>query len=187
MGNITQKELMKLLKYNKKSGVFTWVKNNRRAKKGMISRYLCRDGYIGIRVSGKRYKAHRLAWLYVEGYWPEHCIDHKNGDKQDNRWKNLRHVTMSCNMQNQKVRNNSKSGITGVCWKRKGCFWTSQIFIKGKAIHLGTYNSKLEAALARFTAESNCPLWSCNCRLELVEKIKAIWPDFNKVSRGNIT
>jgi len=76
---ITQAGLKELLNYNPETGDFAWVKSKKPA--GGISSY----GYRRIIIDGKEHKAHRLAWLYTHGVFPEDQIDHINGVRHDNR------------------------------------------------------------------------------------------------------
>jgi len=61
-----------------------------------------KDQYLETKIFDKLYKVHRLIWLWMTGEWPKFEIDHENGIRNDNRWKNLRDVTHRENMMNQK-------------------------------------------------------------------------------------
>lgn len=54
------------------------IKTGRKANVGDVAGCVDKDGYIQIRLKGKMYPAHRLAWLYVYGEWPQDEIDHIN-------------------------------------------------------------------------------------------------------------
>ena len=92
--------------------------------------------------------AHRVAWLLGTGAWPEHYIDHINGDPADNRLVNLRDVTHQVNMRNQKMRSTNKSGVTGVMWSPALQRWRADIYA-GRPYHLGYFDTIEEAAAAR--------------------------------------
>lgn len=81
-------------------------------------------GYVEITVDAKRYRAHRLAWLYMTGEWPKHMIDHINLDGTDNRWLNLRAATHSQNLANVDYKR-GVSGVRGV--HRQGKKWGAMI------------------------------------------------------------
>ena len=141
---ITQSELKELLNYNPDTGEFTWLKtNNRRIIIGSIagSNHL---GYIQIKLSGKLYKAHRLAWLYITGEWPQQFIDHINHNRADNKWDNLREASNAENVRNSIKRKNNKSKYKGVYWKQKNQKWSAQICINYKKIYLGLFDSQEE-------------------------------------------
>lgn len=72
-------------------------------------------------------------------------IDHIDGDKLNNQKKNLRIANQSINKQNSKQA--SLSGFKGVC-ESSGGRWTAAIRKDYKAISLGTYDTKEEAAHA---------------------------------------
>lgn len=96
-------------------------------------------GYIRVMADGQRYKAHRLAWLYVHGEWPAEDIDHRNGVRHDNRITNLRAVPRSVNNQNIRgpLGNNKSTGLLGV--HKRGSKWTAHIWAGEKLRHLGTF------------------------------------------------
>jgi hypothetical protein len=173
---LSQQQLKKHLTYNPETGDFIW---RLMARESGIAGSIDANGYQSIGLLGKYHKAHRLAFLYMEGYFPEHDVDHKNGIRNDNRWINLRHATRSCNMQNQRIRPDNKSYFPGVRWYSSKSKWRTNITINRKQIHLGYYTDLLEAALTRLTAEVQCSSWTCNHQNNLVKRILIAWPDFN--------
>lgn len=109
-------------------------------------RYSRRDISIGNKVM----TAHILIWFYMKGEWPVegYVIDHINRDATDNRWCNLRRVTLSENKKNNSMYSNNSSGITGV-FKRKDCDrWAATGRQNGKSKALGLFKTKEEAAAA---------------------------------------
>lgn len=111
MGKLTQERLKELLHYEPETGVFTWlVKPANWIKAGTVAGTIHARGYIYIKSNGKKYAAHRLAFLYMEGSFPEDQVDHINRERADNRWVNLRHADAYLNA-NNKTR---KVGITGL-------------------------------------------------------------------------
>lgn len=152
---ITQRELKRILKYDKETGIFYWKKSTgSRAIKGNAAGSQMKTGYIEMSVCGKRYTAHRLAFLYVLGYLPENDVDHINRIRIDNRWCNLREVSTSCNLRNCKINKNNKSGITGVYFHKINKKWVVQVPTENnKQKHIGTFCDLKEAARARYNAE----------------------------------
>ena len=99
---ITARELREILSYNPHNGVFRWkVRLSPRSNPGEQAGHINGRGYRTIKIRGKHYYAHRLAWLYHTGYFPNDEIDHINNDKLDNRLVNLREVTRWENQQNR--------------------------------------------------------------------------------------
>lgn len=110
--NLTQSELKLLLNYCPITGTFTWMKrSNSHVDAGSVAGTLRPDGYINIGVKGKRYQAHRLAFLYMLGEFPSYDVDHINKVKNDNAWINLRPATRSENMQNTSKKSNNTSAL----------------------------------------------------------------------------
>jgi hypothetical protein len=154
---ITQDELKQVLSYDSETGVLTRIRTGEKA--GSIDKY----GYLCIGVGKKVYKAHRLAWLYFYGTFPNGQIDHINQNKTDNRIENLRIVTNSENCQNIKQpRSDNKLKTKGVIIKSKKFY--AQIQVRGKKISLGYYHTIEEAAAVYQEAKS---------RLHLCDTIKA--------------
>lgn len=146
--------LHELLKYDSESGIFTWkVRTSKRVKKGQIAGTVKDDGYIRIRIDGTLYLAHRLAWLYHYGTFPENEIDHINRNKSDNRIGNLRDVDRVTNAINKDLQSNNESGVAGVRWSKGSNKWRAYIGVEGKTIQLGYFVEFHEAVNARKNAE----------------------------------
>ena len=96
--------------------------------------------------------AHRLAWLYVHGAWPEKQLDHINRDKDDNRINNLREVDNKQNQENVGLWSHNTSGYRGVSVRRNGTF-QADIKLDGKTVCLGVFKTVEDAAIARMKAE----------------------------------
>ena len=159
---LTQERLKELLHYDPETGVFTRLKTiNYNAKQGFMAGWNNR-GYKQISIDGKKYKTSRLAWLYMEGYFPENDIDHIDRIKDNDRWENLRHVSQQCNTRNCSIKNTNKSGITGVSIFNRDRRWVASITINGKQIHLGLFVNKTDAARARWQAEVKYGFPNCN-------------------------
>lgn len=140
--------------YDHESGNFYRVLVSGGVFPGPIDNVPGRDGYIAIRVCGKKYKAHRLAWLLMNGKWPDGEIDHINGVKTDNRYVNLRDVSKAENMRNQHfAHKGSQSGLLGA-YKDKG-MWRAQIKKDGVAHSIGWFKSKEEAHQAYLKAKAD--------------------------------
>ena len=98
--NLTQEVLKEHLSYDPNTGIFTRRHSFRFFNAGDIAGFSNgKKNYTRIKLLGDRFLAHRLAWLYVYGTWPENQIDHINCDKTDNRICNLRVVNQFENMQ----------------------------------------------------------------------------------------
>lgn len=149
--------------YNPETGVFTWrIKKSGNTKAGCVAGSLRTIGYITIHVDNIDYKAHRLAFLYMEGYFPELFLDHINRIKNDNRWDNLREVSPSCNQRNTGINKNNTSGVKGVFWFPDSKKWVSRIKVFGKLNHLGYFENFNDAVKARWEAEVKYEFPNCN-------------------------
>jgi len=143
---ITQQELKEFLHYDQDTGIFTWIKRAARCIKiGDVAGTKHPDGYVCITLSGKRYLAHRLCWLYVYGEVPENQIDHINCIRNDNRICNLRKATKAENSYNQKLRKNNTSGVKGATWSKKDKKWHAQFNFNNKIIFVGQFKNLQDA------------------------------------------
>ena len=122
--------------------------------------YKHQDGYLrtctGQRIdeNGKKHNQYiMMHQLLQQHYYPDSIkeMDHINGKTNDNRKCNLRETTRSQNSQNTKIYANNKSGIRGV-YELNGK-WKAHITFQGQQIHLGTFNTKEEAAAVRLQKE----------------------------------
>ena len=144
---LTQKELKELLHYNPDTGVFTWLVSRGRNKAGNVAGHVSKtSGYVEIRLCKKLFKAHRLAWLYMTGEWPE-ITDHINLVKDDNRWVNLREATPRQNLYNKGSLKGSSSKHKGVSWDKWKKKWVVRARSPAKHLHLGYSKCEHEAAL----------------------------------------
>jgi hypothetical protein len=154
VAGLTAERLRSLLDYNPLTGLFTrLVRTANCTKVGEVVGTVDAQGYIGIKIYGRRYKAHRLAWLYQTGKWPEDQVDHENLNRSDNKWSNLREATRSQNMHNTPVQKNNKLGLKGVRSEKGGKF-TARITINRMTRSLGTFTT-VELAAAAYAKAAN--------------------------------
>lgn len=147
---ITQPELKEIFFYEEDTGNFIRRISRGKERKGVVAGkidHTQRKPYVRIHINYVHYYAHRLAWLYVTGFWPKYEIDHIDGNVTNNKWNNLRDVTHQENNKNQKLSSRNKSGHYGVrkC-KNK---WVAFIDENGKTIILGRFHSKIDAIICR--------------------------------------
>lgn len=151
---LTAERLRELLHYDPLTGTFRWRFDRGPIKGKSIAGTITCYGYISISVDGKKYPAHRLAWLYSNGAFPS-SIDHKNGVRSDNRIENLREASAKQNMQNMRsAHKTNKSGFLGVHAHAHGA-WRAQIRIDGKKIYIGTYSTPELAHAAYLAAKKS--------------------------------
>lgn len=114
--------------------------------------YISSNGYV-------------IAYDNVNSYVSMHClvcnainIDHKNGNKRDNRKQNLRqpkgiYSFNTYNNMNRSLNKNNTSGTSGVYYDKNSNKWVSRIGLNHKRINLGLFKTKIEAVEARKNAE----------------------------------
>lgn len=151
---LTAEKLRELLHYCPKTGTFTWlVKPTNSAKALAVAGNTGVGGYRHIRVHGRLHLAHRLAWLYVHGTWPNSNLDHINRNRSDNRIANLREADHKQNSQNMSKRLDNTSGHPGVAWSCRKSKWRARIVHNRIDLHLGYFDTVVEAVAARKAGE----------------------------------
>jgi hypothetical protein len=159
---MTADKLRTMLDYDLESGVFRWkVKAAACVTIGSVAG--SNDGgYRRISISGKNYWAHRLAWLHVYGAWPQHQIDHIDGDRSNNRIANLRDVSSRINSQNRVV--------TGAYFQDGR--WKVRIITPHDNLYLGGFPSKEEAEAAYLKAKRTYHEGFVECRYAIAHSGK---------------
>ena len=154
---LTVTYLKQLLNYDPLTGIFTWkVSRNRRIKIGQVAGYTNSPvPHRRIEIDGKSFGEHRLAWLYVYGYFPSGVIDHIDGNPSNNRINNLRDCTHSENLRNTKLSKTNTSEDKGVYWHTRDSVWYASASFMGKLHHLGCFTNKADAITARKRLESD--------------------------------
>ena len=148
--SLTQERLREVLHYEPETGVFTW-RVSRQGGSATVGKEAGGEsvfGYVSIKIDGRRYFAHRLAFLYILGRFPEEQVDHINRDRSDNRWKNLREATASENQRNVSSWSTNTSGYKGVTFIARLSKYQAQIRHNSKYIYLGIFDCPQEAASA---------------------------------------
>lgn len=150
---LTQEYLQSIFNYNPETGIFTWVKPRPKIQVGQVAGYLHKkSGYYYIGLNLKRYKLHRLAWLYVYGNLPK-VIDHIDGNPANNKINNLRSCNMQQNSCNQKLRKDNTTGVKGLRLAKHGK-WRAFITYNKIKKHLGYFDDFFEACCVMYAARN---------------------------------
>ena len=155
---ITQTELQSRYKYNPNTGEFTRIcytggkHFGRTLKKRNNKSISGHPVYQNITINDKAYPAHKLAWLYMTGEYPDCFIDHINRDSTDNRFSNLRKASYAENNRNKSMSRNNTSGYKGVNWHKHKNKWRAEIRVNKTAITLGYFDNALDAHYAYIQA-----------------------------------
>lgn len=149
MSELTHKRLLECLTYDPDTGVFTWAKRiSIRIVVGRRAGVVGKNGHRYVRIDGKRFAEHRLAWFYVYGELPTHDIDHIDGVPGANRISNLRQATDCENLQNRGKERSNTSGFKGVTWHKGGKKWLAQIGANNAHYYLGLFDTPEQAHAA---------------------------------------
>lgn len=161
----SQELLRQLLDYDPLTGVLTWRERpvsmfasevkQRRWNSGNVGNAAftsrTKAGYYHGSILYRYLLAHRVIWKWMTGDDPD-FVDHDNGIRSDNCWKNLVDVTFSRNCHNVAVQKRSRSGVIGVVLNDVTGRWVAKIKHKGITTHLGTFDTIEAAAEVRAAA-----------------------------------
>ena len=157
----TQDYLNEALIYDQSGGTLTWKTrplhhftnahgmntfNSQHSGKTVLSE--ANGRYFVIRIAGKVYLSHRVIWKLMTGVDPISKIDHRDTNKKNNAWKNLRQATQQQNGFNRGLSSTNKTGFKGVSWDKRDSKFYASIRAGGKSTSLGRFNTKEEAAEA---------------------------------------
>lgn len=87
---IPLESLARHLSFDPSTGQFHWRLARRDVPAGAVAGYIDPNGCVAITIAGTACLGHDLAWLWTNGAWPEHMVEHANGNRADNRPANLR-------------------------------------------------------------------------------------------------
>lgn len=100
-----------ILRYDPLAGKF--YRRSRRSGWYEVSCRPGKDGYPRLKWEGRVVECHRLAFLFMEGVMPVE-VDHRDRDRSNFKWDNLRPTTRTLNMNNLGCRKDSSTGVRGV-------------------------------------------------------------------------
>ena len=145
--------LRELLHYNPDTGIFTRRVGVKGRAVGSAVGTKSNLGYTCCTVEGHRCFAHRLAWCYVYGYWPDGELDHINGVRDDNRISNIRLSNrVENNLNKHGPRADNKSGFRGVVAHKNR--WRADFQADGVQQYLGLFDTAEEAYAAYLAAKA---------------------------------
>lgn len=145
--DLVPETIPELLSYDPETGILRWkAKPSRQVSIGDIAGYINQDGYVAIKIAGKGYCAHRIAWMLTYGEFPSGYLDHINGVRHDNRIINLRVACPSQNAANGPIRSNNTTGVKGLVQAKSGN-WFGRVVWKRKTYVTRTCRSRDEACL----------------------------------------
>lgn len=162
---LDQDKINKHLYYDADTGILYWKETHLRVNRLVGTKwgtYPKNGGYVSGSFFGVKCRAHQLVFVLHHGYLPEKCIDHINGNKQDNRIENLREFSYACNRINCTNNSTNTTGVVGVIYVKAYKNWKAAIKINDKRYHIGTATSFDEAVCLRLAAEQCMDWGDCN-------------------------
>jgi len=143
-GEPTYEDFAKVLSYDPETGEIRWKMSlNHRGRVGDLAGYVCEDGYIRVSLWKRSYPASHIAFFLMTGSWPSEDIDHRDLNRSNNAWSNLRPASRAQNIANVRARSTNASGFKGVAkvYNR----WHAAIMVNGVKRRIGSYDTPEEA------------------------------------------
>jgi hypothetical protein len=148
---ITKEYLHRIFDYV--DGNLVWKIARQKVAAGSIAGYVNPNGYKYITLDKKRYKAHRLVFVYHYGYMPKE-LDHIDRNKINNKIENLREVSHSDNCKNIGVKKNNISGVKNVSFHKSRNKYNVRLKINAKTTSFGYYEDLELAELVAIEARN---------------------------------
>ena len=143
---ITQDELRTMFDYQ--DGNLLWkIKPSVNRSVGDIAGSVNPDGYLQTSIKGKKYRNHRLVFLWHHGFLPEQ-VDHIDGNGLNNRIENLRAATVPQNQHNSRLSRRNSTGVKGVSFHKCTGKYIANIRLNGSSKYLGLFTTIEDAASA---------------------------------------
>ena len=130
---MTRKQIEERMVCDPEAGTLTWREGSTRVGElaGKEVGCLNGDGYRVVNLDGRLFRVHRLIWLYAHGTFPK-FLDHRDGNRSNNKISNLRRVTKSQNNWNGKTPHTNTSGAKGVTQYGSAGKWRACVTKHGK-------------------------------------------------------
>lgn len=143
------------LRYCDETGKLFWTKKRGRSRVGDEAGNVGTNGHARVGLLGRYYQAHRVVWALCTGAWPSGFLDHRDCNTLNNRFSNLRPADKSVNALNVHTpRPGNRAGLRGVSLNPKGKY-RARIFLRGKEIGLGVFDTAEEAHAAYLQAKQS--------------------------------
>jgi hypothetical protein len=164
-------QLREMLIYDPETGILVWQQrpishfSSAREWKRWNRQYAGRRfgyrrrGYIVGSINHKHYQAHRIAYKLMTSVDPPAQIDHRDFDRANNRWKNIRPATHAENTRHVRAHRDATL-LKGI--NKNRLRWQARISLDRKRLYLGTFKTPQEAhaaycqAAIRFHGEFSC-------------------------------
>ena len=144
---LSYEDIDELLSYDKENGKIYQKKNRPKIAVGSEAGTVTPFGYRYVQLFGRKYPIHHLVWLFETKSFPKKFLDHKDGNRLNNKFSNLREVTKKQNNENRGKQKNNKTGFKGVSLNAKLQKYVAQIQHNGNTVYLGVFKTPEEASL----------------------------------------
>jgi hypothetical protein len=140
MSQKTQQWIAAHYAYDPLEGTFTVMKAR---PKSVVGQQI--DPESRIRLDGERVMLTHVIWFIQTGEWPDELVDHKDRDRRNIRFANLRPATHQENQRNKWMPN--QWGLKGVCFNPKSSTnpWMALIRRDRKQEYLGCFPTPEQA------------------------------------------
>ena len=136
IASVTAADLRANYHYGPETGIWTRLSTGK-----IVGAIDVSNGYRYFYLRGVRVWEHRGAWLYMTGAWPANEIDHRDRNRSNNRWSNLREATRQQNAANGPVMPHNKIGLKGVSLCKATGRYRADITVSKRRFNLGRHDT----------------------------------------------